>query len=430
MKIAYLLPVYWPAFGGCELHTHELVGRLSEKFAIRVITQITRQEDKPGDLWSGTLVKAVPKRKRYLDNKAEVIPVCMDFFERRLLHPFVRYHHRMEGISMRVIEHVFERKIFGLLKDVDLIHCIHNGASFYGYAAMKCAGKLGIPLVFTPLFQFHQAWNESKYGRRAGNGNVRERTKERPLHLYLSPRCYHDGFWFEVCRAADALITMTDVEKEFFIGHGIAAEKIHPVGVGPLISKEYDAAAFRKKHGMGNRKMVLFLGRKNKSKGIEEVLKSARYVWEKHPETIFCFVGPKEGGAAQIFKKYEDERIREIGAVDLLEKTSALKACDIFCMPSFYEALGGVFLEAWMFEKPVIAGNTPPLRELTGDGRGGFLVNLDPHDIAEKITRLLNDEKLCKKQGSWGKDKVRSNYSWDIIAGKMENVYRTVRRTI
>jgi len=75
MNLAHLLPVYWPAFGGCELHTHELVGRLSERFAIRVITQITRQEDKPGDLWLGTLVKAVSGRKRYLDNKKETI-IC------------------------------------------------------------------------------------------------------------------------------------------------------------------------------------------------------------------------------------------------------------------------------------------------------------------------------------------------------------------
>lgn len=426
MKIAYLLPLYWPVVGGCELHTHELVGRLSEKFAIRVITQITRQEDKPGDLWLGTLVNAIPRRERYFDNKAEVIPVRMDFFERRLLHPFVRYHHRMECISMRVIEPVFERKIFGLLKDVDLIHCIHNGASFYGYAAMKCAKKLDIPLVFTPLFQLHHAWNKSKYGRGRANGNVLERAKEKPLHAYLSPGCYHDRFWFDVCRAADALITMTDFEKEMFVNEGVPPERIHKIGVGPLISKGCDATAFREKHGLGDSKMVLFLGRKHEFKGIEELLKSAPYVWEKHPETIFCFVGPKEGGADRIFKKHEEERIRDIGAADLVEKTSVLKACDIFCMPSLDEALGGVFLEAWMFEKPIIAADTPPMRELTGNGQGGFLVNLDPHDIAEKITRLLNDEKLCKKQGSWGKDKVRSTYSWDIIVDKMENVYRTV----
>ena len=426
MKIAYILPVYWPAFGGCELHTHELVGRLSERFAIRVITQITRQEDKPGDLWLGTLVKAIPRRERYFDNKAEVVPVRMNPLERHILCPFVRLHRGMEVFSMGIIDYVFQRKIFGLLKDSDLIHCIHNGASFYGYAAMHCAKRLDVPFVFTPLFQLYQLWNESASGMKEENGNVWELTRGRHLHAHLSARCYHDRFWFDVCRAADALITMTGFEKEFFVGHGIAAGKIHPVGVGPLISKEYDAAAFRKKYGIGNRKMVLFLGRKSESKGIEEVLKSALYVWEKHPETIFCFVGPKEGGAARIFKKYEEERIREIGAVDLVEKTSALKACDIFCMPSFYEALGGVFLEAWMFEKPVIAGNTPPLRELTGDGRGGFLVNLDSHDIAEKITELLNDEKLRKKQGSWGKDKVRSTYSWDIIADKMESVYRTV----
>jgi glycosyltransferase involved in cell wall biosynthesis len=214
MKIAYILPVYWPAFGGCELHTHELVGRLSERFAIRVITQITRQEDKPGDLWLGTLVKAIPRRERYFDNKAEVVPVRMNPLERHILCPFVRLHRGMEVFSMGIIDYIFQRKIFGLLKDSDLIHCIHNGASFYGYAAMHCAKKLNVPFVFTPLFQLYQLWNESASGMKEENGNVWELTRGRHLHAHLSARCYHDRFWFDVCRAADALITMTGFEKE------------------------------------------------------------------------------------------------------------------------------------------------------------------------------------------------------------------------
>src|SRR4030042_3924816 len=93
-------------------------------------------------------------------------------------------------------------------------------------------------------------------------------------------------------------------------------------------------------------------------------------------------------------------------------------------MPFFYEAWGGVFLEAWMFGKPFIPGNIPPLRELTGDGEGGFLVNLDPTEIAEKIIKLIEDETLCKKMGEWGKNRVISKYSWDIIVDKVEKIYK------
>jgi glycosyltransferase involved in cell wall biosynthesis len=170
--------------------------------------------------------------------------------------------------------------------------------------------------------------------------------------------------------------------------------------------------------------MVLFLGRKHPAKGFEEVLAATARVWEKKPGVRFVFVGPKEGNAAEIFRKYDDPRIVEIDQVELEEKTSAIQACDILCMPSFFEALGGVFLEAWWFEKPVIAGNTSALRELTEKGRGGFLVNLDPVDIAEKVIRLLDDPALRRRMGTWGRQKVESQYSWSVIAAKVENVYR------
>jgi glycosyltransferase involved in cell wall biosynthesis len=428
LKITYILPVYWPSIGGCELHTHEIVKRLSEKHEIKVITQIARQEDKPNNLWFGTLVDPIPKRERYFDNKADVIPINMTPLERRFLYPFVRYRHRMERLSMRVISVIFQRKILDLMKDSNLIHCIHNGASFYAYTALKCARKLKVPFVFSPLLQPYQAWKDRTMAEKIQDVKWQKFIGIDTVSFTrcLTPRGYHDRFWFEVIRASDALITMTEFEKDFFAEKGIIDKKIHEVGVGPVISSEHSGENFRRKYNLNNKKMVLFLGRKHECKGIEEVLMAAPYVWKRHPDTYFFFIGPKEGNSVEIFKHYKDKRIIEVDRVDLEEKTSALEACDILCMPSFYEALGGVFLEAWMFGKPVIAGNIPPLRELTGDGQGGFLVNLDSSEIAEKIIKLIEDEKLCKKMGEWGRNKVVSKYSWDVIVGKLEEVYKEI----
>jgi glycosyltransferase involved in cell wall biosynthesis len=408
------------------MHTHEVVKRLSEKHEIKIITQITRQEDKPDNLWFGTLVDPVPKREKYFDNKANVIPVRMTPLERRFLYPFVRYRHRMEYFSMKVIRYTFLRKIFGLMKDTDLIHCIHNGASFYAYTALKCAKRLKVPFVFTPLLQPYQAWKDGIMTGKIYGVEWQEFSDIDKVSFSrcLTPIGYHDRFWFEVLKASDAIITMTEFEKDFYAKKGIIKKKIYEVGVGPVISSVYNGKEFRKKYNLDNKKMVLFLGRKHECKGFEELLRAAAYVWERHPGTYFFFIGPKEGNATEIFKKYKDRRIIEIDRVDLDEKTSAIEACDIFCMPSFYEALGGVFLEAWTFGKPVIAGNIPPLRELTGDSQGGFLVNLDPSEIAAKIIKLIEDENLCRKMGEWGENRVISKYSWDIIVGKVEKIYK------
>lgn len=170
--------------------------------------------------------------------------------------------------------------------------------------------------------------------------------------------------------------------------------------------------------------MVLFLGRNVEYKGIEELLMAARLVWKKLPDTYFFFAGPKEGNSEKIFNRYNDRRIKVLGFVSESQKTALLKACDVFCMPSMEESLGGTFLEAWMFEKPVIGARIPPLIELTNNGEGGFLVNPDPEEIAEKILLLLQDWELSNRMGQWGKKKMLDHYTWEIITHKMEDIYR------
>ena len=102
-----------------------------------------------------------------------------------------------------------------------------------------------------------------------------------------------------------------------------------------FLKKKYLIFGFtdiKKEHYEANRECGIY-------KGFEEVLRAASSVWKRHSKTYFFFIGPKEGNAAAIFQKYNDKRLIEINGVDLYEKTSAIEACDILCMPSFYEAL-------------------------------------------------------------------------------------------
>jgi glycosyltransferase involved in cell wall biosynthesis len=105
------------------------------------------------------------------------------------------------------------------------------------------------------------------------------------------------------------------------------------------------------------------------------------------------------------------------------EKSAVLAACDILCVPSLEESLGGVYLEAWYYKKPIIAADIPPLRELTDNGKGGFLVDLEPTAIAAKVLCLLEDDQLRDQMGAWGQRKVLTAYDWDNLARKTESIY-------
>ncbi len=424
LKITYILPVYWPAIGGCELHTHELVKRLSERHDIQVITLIDNQRDKLShELWVACILKAPPNAIDYTDNKARVTRLSLNLIEKFMNLPLVRIQspklpNMVIRLAMETLSNFYMKKLIRLIKGSDILHSIHGGVSYFGYAAFKAARRLGIPFVYTPVLHlYHKDWLKEMQESRLRNKPFLYNPQ-----LHLSPRGWTDYFWYKLSSEADVLIAMTEFEKNFYIQNGISAEKIYQAGVGPLITDD-SAVNIRQKYGLNNKKIVLFLGRNVAYKGIEELLRAARLVWNKQPDTYFVFAGPKEGNSEEIFQRYGDTRIHALGFVSESEKTALLKACDVFCMPSMEESLGGTFLEAWMFEKPIIGARIPPLIELTNNGEGGFLVNPDHEEIAEKVLLLLQDQELSHRMGQWGKKRVLGNYTWEIITQKMEAIY-------
>ncbi len=423
-NLIYILPIYWPAIGGCEIHTRELVKRIGTHHQVKVITQVDSQNQKlkarkgrPSNNWFVTTVWAPSKERIFIDHQATVHRLGLNIFEKIPAYAAVRFHPSAEALTMKVLTTLFKRKIFPLTAGADLIHCIHGGVSYLGLTALQIARQRRIPFVYTPVAHLFPPQDLH------GPLSQPPLTPRFPTLSY-KPREWLDRFWFDLCQQADALITMTHYEKAFFQEKGIKEEKIFPVGVGPILSAKGDGKTFRQKYGLDKKKMILFLGRKHESKGIVHLLEAAQFVWQKYAEVYFFFIGPVEGRAKALFERYRDRRIVEIGFVDEQEKANALEACDIFCLPSTEESLGGVFLEAWMCEKPIIAADIPPLRELTENGEGGCLVYPHPKTIAEQILFLLEREDVRLKMGRWGKERVLAYYNWDRIDRQMAEIYK------
>ena len=149
-------------------------------------------------------------------------------------------------------------------------------------------------------------------------------------------------------------------------------------------------------------------------------------VWRQFPEVHFVFIGTRTKFSQNAFRQILDHRVLELGKIDLQEKTDALAACDVFCMPSTQESFGGVYTEAWLLEKPVIGGNAPAIQEVISEGVDGYAGPQDANMIADKITRLLASPEMRLEMGKNGYEKVLTKYSWDILAEKTLDVYNTV----
>lgn len=108
-----------------------------------------------------------------------------------------------------------------------------------------------------------------------------------------------------------------------------------------------------------------------------------------------------------------------------------LANADIFVRMSRSEGLGISFLEAMGAGLPIIAtrvGGIPDFlkdpSDVSEDKATGLFAKVnDPKDLADKIRMLINDENLAQTIASNGKNLVLTQYSWDIVAGKMKTIF-------
>jgi glycosyltransferase involved in cell wall biosynthesis len=384
MKIAYALTGYLPSTGGAQIHFHEIARRLQARHEVRVFCH---WKENRTDWLRGVTVHA-PGDSTYAVDGVPVTQLNLNPEDRARLAPWVWGYYLAMGWSVDKIAGVMSEKLDALLGPVDLIHAGRMGREFLAWAALRVARKRKIPFVLTPFH--HPKW---------GGWRWRWYTK-----LY---------------READAVIALTQAEKNILAGLGVARERIHVIGHAPVLTAQSLIPDY---FGPGG-PVVLFLGQKYAYKGLAQLLAAMPLVWQQCPEARFAFLGPRTPYSEKIFQSISDVRVIEKDRVSDQEKMSALAGCAVFCLPSRQESFGSVYTEAWMQGKPVIGGNIPAVSELINHGTDGLLVGESPRELAQALLDLLQDTEKAKRLGQAGLKKVQKHYTWDAVIGAVEKVY-------
>jgi glycosyltransferase involved in cell wall biosynthesis len=229
-------------------------------------------------------------------------------------------------------------------------------------------------------------------------------------------------------RAADAICSLTEWERRWYARRGLDITRIVTTGLGSTSSPIAPGAGaeFRRRHRIpAEAPVVLFIGRKERYKGYIQLLDASELVWREFPETRFVFIGIQGWYSTFVddFARYRDERILDLGSASGETKRAALEACDVFAMPSLHESFGIVYLEAWAFEKPVIACDIPTSREIVTHGVDGLLTLQRGDRVSEAILTLLRDPALRLRMGRAGKAKAQ-RYTWEYALDRTEDAYR------
>ncbi len=263
----------------------------------------------------------------------------------------------------------------------------------------------------------------------------------RPFPIVLIP-CFHqsDPWSFDrpimerVLKAADAVIALTDFERDQLLRMGVQREKLHVVGVGtdPEYFRDVDRSAFRAKHGIGGADPVIaFVGRMEPGKGVDTLLDAMLRVWRVIPTARLVMAGPSTHYSSAVNAKVgalpgeAQGRVLLLGVISEAEKRELLVACDLLALPSRVESFGIVYLEAWACGKPVIGCRTGAVSSVIADEADGLLVSYgDADELAAAIIRLVSNEPLRQRLGERGRSKVLDRYNWDRIAKEMRGLYR------
>lgn len=294
----------------------------------------------------------------------------------------------------------------------DLAHTANISLDSTVYAAYRLAQRKQIPFVITPFLHLGEA----------DDAHVR--------------RYYTMPHQLLMLRQAAAVIVMTDREGQALAELGVARERIHRIGAGvePETLTGGHGKRFREETGILT-PIVAYIGTAAYDKGTTHLVEAMKIVWETTDATLVL-----AGSQLTAFETYLQgqpgnvkQRVRQLGFIDTQTKLDLLDACDVFVMPSRTDSFGIVYLEAWLYDKPVIGANAGGVPEVIDDGENGFLVKFgDVGAIAGRITQLLGDRALARRLGAHGHKKVLDSMTWEQqytqVRGLYERLVREARK--
>jgi len=175
---------------------------------------------------------------------------------------------------------------------------------------------------------------------------------------------------------------------------------------------------------------ILFVGTLQPRKNIEKLVEAFSKIKDKNIKLVI--VGKKgwlwEGivGAPERYKV--SERVKFLDFVGDKDLPGLYKNATCFVLPSLYEGFGLPVLEAMQFGCPVLASNVSSLPEVGGDAA----VYFDPQsaeDIAQKLDKVLSDEKLREEMIEKGKIQVKK-FSWEKTAKETLSVLENLAKSL
>jgi phosphatidylinositol alpha-1,6-mannosyltransferase len=210
---------------------------------------------------------------------------------------------------------------------------------------------------------------------------------------------------------------------------------LHPgVDTARFMPAQRDAAA-RQKLGWNDRRVVLTVGRLQKRKGHDQMIRAVRRLIAEFPDLLYCIIGDgDERGALERMVEEEGlaQHVQFLGEADDQQLIAAYQQCDLFILPNRQvgqdiEGFGMVFLEAQACGRPVVAGASGGTAEAVNAPASGRVIPCEtPELIAPTVAELLRDPARLDAMGRVGREWVAANFDWSALAEQARELFKSL----
>ncbi len=286
---------------------------------------------------------------------------------------------------------------------------VHTHGGIAGLFGRRAARKAGTPVVVHTLHGIHYLHYRNPALRR--------------LYVALERA---------MSRTTSAVVCVSEADLAAAGQHRLASpDRLRLIRNGvALAGPEADAERIRRiaelrLHLKPHAPVVGTVARLHRQKGVEYFVRAAAAVLKKRPEATFVVVG---GGPLEDRIKAKVARLGLAGRMILTgERSDALdwlSLFDVFVLPSLWEGLPLVLIEAAILGRPIVATDIDGTREIIRDGETGLLVPpADPAALAGAILRLLDDPGLARRLGESGRRDIPPAFTLERMVAETERLY-------
>ena len=295
--------------------------------------------------------------------------------------------------------------------DADIVQ-IHSLYLYHDLAAANACRRHGVPYVVMPHGSLDPfIWRRHRWRKRLIEAWYMNRVLEDATAIHYTT---------EDERGLAAPVARND--RHFIVGNGLDVDEFATLPA---------PGAFRARYPeIGDRPIVLFLGRLNFKKGLDILAPAFGEVLRAGHDAHLVIAGPDEDMAEKTRGWLRDagalDRTTFTGMIDGDVRLAAFADAAMFVLPSYSENFGIAVTEASACGVPVVISDAVNIWTDIRDADAGLVSGIDASAVAANIMALLADPDRARAMGENGRRMVQAKFSWDRIAGELEGAYTAI----